>query len=823
PVGRAKLILKVTDSAGKPVEGAQVSALAKMPGMDMGEREEPALPKAGEPGTYVAPAVFAMEGSYQATIKVTGPQGPATATIPLKTGQDTAVQAGGFSLRSFLPWLIGILIGAFILYRAWQAGQRPNWRAIFNRGVVSGLLALALMLGVSNYAIKHWRRAGAMTPVEAQAMEMSTPPPPGTAAVELAAVQRGLVESTIRYTGSAVGYTEQDVYPRVTGWIVWMPFYAGDRVRKGQLLARLDTSELQSRVDERRANRTMAEQMAAISQLEYQQALASVAQARAEVTSKEGALEEARRMHAKAHGMLKENQAMLVEARNELRAMQAELTAAQQERSEADAMLQSAQAMQPEAEAMLASMQADQAYWVKEIARMKALLNKGAVSQEEFQREEAMAKSADAKVRQAEAKLQAVGSDIRAARSRLAKTEAMVESALARISQMQARVQGSEARIEQAQAEIGTHAGHIKTAEGDLEAARANVRAMQAMANAATKKIGQAQAGVQEAAAALTTASVVKGYTEIRSLVDGVVTQRVISPGVLVNPGQLILKIAQISPIRLQANVAEADLEKVRVGARAAVRSQNHTGKPVVARVTTITPAVDPIARTGVVEAVIPNRDSRFLPGQYVVMEISTGRSADALRVPASAIRWRTPPSGGVLSTQPMPYVWVAEPSAREGEYAVRAVDVQVGLSNDTYAEILSGLEEGQQVVVAGYQDLRNGDTVLSVVTPAGAQQYTCPMHPEVVKDQPGRCPKCGMNLVPLKEKGQAGTGTAPPADHAQHAAPSPQRDDARPAAPAAGAVRYVCPMDKEIVQDQPGRCPKCGMELVPQTEGKGQ
>ncbi|MBI3911027.1 MAG: FixH family protein, partial [Armatimonadetes bacterium] len=42
PVGRAKLILKVTDSAGKPVEGAQVSALAKMPGMDMGEREEPA-------------------------------------------------------------------------------------------------------------------------------------------------------------------------------------------------------------------------------------------------------------------------------------------------------------------------------------------------------------------------------------------------------------------------------------------------------------------------------------------------------------------------------------------------------------------------------------------------------------------------------------------------------------------------------------------------------------------------------------------------------------------------------------------------------------
>jgi hypothetical protein len=33
------------------------------------------------------------------------------------------------------------------------------------------------------------------------------------------------------------------------------------------------------------------------------------------------------------------------------------------------------------------------------------------------------------------------------------------------------------------------------------------------------------------------------------------------------------------------------------------------------------------------------------------------------------------------------------------------------------------------------------------------AQNYTCPMHPEVVQDKPGKCPKCGMNLVPKEEK----------------------------------------------------------------------
>jgi P-type Cu+ transporter len=62
--------------------------------------------------------------------------------------------------------------------------------------------------------------------------------------------------------------------------------------------------------------------------------------------------------------------------------------------------------------------------------------------------------------------------------------------------------------------------------------------------------------------------------------------------------------------------------------------------------------------------------------------------------------------------------------------------------------------------------------------------EYTCPMHPEVVQDHPGACPKCGMALeimgVPL----------------------------------VATKTEYTCPMHPEIVQDHPGACPKCGMAL---------
>lgn len=64
---------------------------------------------------------------------------------------------------------------------------------------------------------------------------------------------------------------------------------------------------------------------------------------------------------------------------------------------------------------------------------------------------------------------------------------------------------------------------------------------------------------------------------------------------------------------------------------------------------------------------------------------------------------------------------------------------------------------------------------------------YTCSMHPEVKSDKPGKCPKCGMDLVKVK------------------------KEKSKPTA----MKMYSCSMHPEITSDKPGKCSKCGMDLV--------
>jgi RND family efflux transporter MFP subunit len=232
------------------------------------------------------------------------------------------------------------------------------------------------------------------------------------------------------------------------------------------------------------------------------------------------------------------------------------------------------------------------------------------------------------------------------------------------------------------------------------------VETAKSAAAAAKGKIGQSRAGVAEAAAGLKGAATQRGYAELRSEVDGVITERVISPGVVVAPGQAVLKVAQVSPIRLQANVPEADLARIQIGSRVSVARRESKEPPITVVVTSIAPSVDPNSRTGVVEAIYSNPGGHFLPGQYLSMEISVGVSDAAVVIPSAAVQ----------KGEDASFVWVAKPGMN-GEFSVSRQEVHIGGTAGEKVAIISGISAGDQVIVAPPQ----GITAETRVTAVGA------------------------------------------------------------------------------------------------------
>jgi FtsP/CotA-like multicopper oxidase with cupredoxin domain len=103
----------------------------------------------------------------------------------------------------------------------------------------------------------------------------------------------------------------------------------------------------------------------------------------------------------------------------------------------------------------------------------------------------------------------------------------------------------------------------------------------------------------------------------------------------------------------------------------------------------------------------------------------------------------------------------------------------------------------------------------------AAATSYACPMHPDVESKEPGTCPKCGMQLLPVRSDEETPRSYVCPM-HPDVTSTEPgtcpkcgmkllavRSEEPSPAS-------YVCPMHPEVTSSEPGTCPKCGMKLVP-------
>lgn len=184
--------------------------------------------------------------------------------------------------------------------------------------------------------------------------------------------------------------------------------------------------------------------------------------------------------------------------------------------------------------------------------------------------------------------------------------------------------------------------------------------------------------------------------TVLTSPISGVVTKRNYDPGDMT--GQLpILTISQVQPVKIVINVNEGELSRVRKGMEAKVLFDTFGPEEFKGTVSMTMPTVDPQTRTFGVEITVPNPESRILPGMFGRVELNLGQASHVV-VPDRAVV-KQPGSGNH-------YVYVY----KDGKVEYRLVELGQRLG-DSY-EILSGVEDGDQVVVSGQNNLANGKAV---------------------------------------------------------------------------------------------------------------
>jgi HlyD family secretion protein len=193
-------------------------------------------------------------------------------------------------------------------------------------------------------------------------------------------------------------------------------------------------------------------------------------------------------------------------------------------------------------------------------------------------------------------------------------------------------------------------------------------------------------------------------YSEIRSPIDGVVTDRPLYEGELATANQPILTVMNTSKLIAKAHIAQSEAVQLKVGDRAELHVPG-VEEPVKGRVMLISPALDPGSTTIEVwvEAIKPG--PALKPGMSVSVEAIAKSVPDALVVPAAAV-FKTPEGED--------YVMLAGSDSKAHQ-----AKVKVGIRSKELAEILSGVKEKDSVITVGGYALPDNTKITVEAAPA--------------------------------------------------------------------------------------------------------
>ncbi len=239
-----------------------------------------------------------------------------------------------------------------------------------------------------------------------------------------------------------------------------------------------------------------------------------------------------------------------------------------------------------------------------------------------------------------------------------------------------------------------------------LESANAQYEISKAQHQAILFQIEQAQASLQSTLDTLS-------KTIYNSPIDGIITSLRVEEGEIAmigtmnNPGTILMTIADLSVMEVEVEVDETDVIGVKIGHRAEVRVDALPDQNIKGKVTEIGSSALQQTTTAQeskdfkVVITLENPPESLKPGLSASADIITAEKQDVLAVPISAIVLREKEEGNNKDDEQEEGVYVVENSR------VKFFPVEKGIMGEMMIEIISGLEEGQEIVVGPYSALR--------------------------------------------------------------------------------------------------------------------
>lgn len=203
----------------------------------------------------------------------------------------------------------------------------------------------------------------------------------------------------------------------------------------------------------------------------------------------------------------------------------------------------------------------------------------------------------------------------------------------------------------------------------------------------------QAQARLAESRALLQRHQVMLAKTVLRAPFDGVAGLRLVSPGAYVQPGQDLVNLENLDPLKVEFRVPERHATAMTVGRPLTLRVDAVPGREFSGEIYAIDPRLDAGTRTFALRGRVPNGDGLLRPGMFAQVELTVGERPAAVVIPEQAIV----PRGDKL------YVF----KVVDGKVALTPVGT--GLRAPGIVEITDGLVAGDTVVIEGQMKLRDG------------------------------------------------------------------------------------------------------------------